>query len=355
MPGTTTDNISSAARLFQDASDFDDRITSLSDIARMEDRLSAATAELRALLDADELTVGVPKALLEQALRVSYLDQERAALILRNLVRFRREQGWPLRIEARSCEVALRTRVHYILPEPDIHGRAVLVFNAGLVNTSVCPVKEFHRMASFVMEQLTADPAVQHRGIAILLNLEGAHVGMAASFSWADIKRGISMYRDCFPCKVKLLAIVNASAIQRRLLALALALVHPRVRARVEVAASLAELHKGSMPARMLPAEFGGPLDSQRLWDDWCAGRWDMEEACHRKHMLPPLRWMTRSSPAASPASESDESWADATAAEITPPAPSCWLTVEPWVRWLRCPFFASASSSADLGASGKR
>lgn len=270
-----------AARLFSDASGFDDRIASVDDIARMEARLPAATADLRQMLCAtDGRPCELPTTLLEQALRVSYLDGQRAALILTNLVAFRAEQGWPLRLGAASCELPLRSRAHYILPDMDAHGRAVLVFNAGLVDVRLCPVKEFHRMASYVMEQLTADPAVQHRGIALLLNLEGTELGMARHFGYADIRRGVAMYKDAFPCKVKVVMVVNASAVVRRLLGFVLALVHPRVRARVELVPSIGAL-RDTIPAGALTTELGGELESERLWAEWCDARLRLERTPH--------------------------------------------------------------------------
>jgi hypothetical protein len=106
-------------RLYQDAHSFDDRITALEDITRMEAGLAAATAQLRARLQADAAADGAaadgcsrswPTPLLQQALRVSYLDVERSAKIIRALVCFRRDQGWPLTLCAAQSERAVRAR-----------------------------------------------------------------------------------------------------------------------------------------------------------------------------------------------------------------------------------------------------
>ncbi|KAG8460293.1 hypothetical protein KFE25_011784 [Diacronema lutheri] len=274
-------DVAAAARLFHDASDFDDRIASVDDIVRMEALLPAATAELRSALEGSggappSEAAELPSAMLEQALRVSYLEVARAALILRNFARFRREQGWPFRLDAHSCDVALRSRVHAILPQPDSHGRAVVVFNAGRLDPRVCEVKEFHRMASYVLEQLTADPAVQHRGVCILFDLRGADVAMARHFSRADVRRGIAMWRDCFPCKVKLLTVVNASPFVHAVFRTGLSLVHPRVRARVQLVPDAAAL-RGAIAPCALPAELGGELDSEARWNEWIDERQRLE------------------------------------------------------------------------------
>jgi hypothetical protein len=273
-------------RLFQDANSFDDRITSLDDILRMEAGLDAATSQLRALLQADAGADGLvahefaqpATPLLHQALRVSYLDVERSAKIIRNLVRFRLDQGWPLTLCAAQSEPALRTRLHTILPRPDALGRAVLVFHASRLDPAVCPVKEFHRMASYVMEQLTMDPAVQYRGICVLLDLKDAGVAMARMFSITDIRRGIGMWKDCFPCKVKQIVIVGASALVSRLLGVGLALVHPRVRARVQVHRSIESLVAANqIDPSALPRELGGTWDEVALWSSWCDERLELE------------------------------------------------------------------------------
>lgn len=114
----------SVTRLFQDASSFDDRISSLDDIVQIEAGLDDATLELRARLLANAASDGVdatcePRTtlrtpLLQQALRVSYLDVERSARVIRTLARFRHDQGWPLTLAAAQSELALRTRVHTI-------------------------------------------------------------------------------------------------------------------------------------------------------------------------------------------------------------------------------------------------
>ncbi|KAJ1623783.1 CRAL-TRIO domain-containing protein [Pavlovales sp. CCMP2436] len=276
---------SAMAHLFKDASSFDDRIHSLADIARMEDALPAATQALRALLEADAEKVDWPQSLLQQSLRVSYLDVERSALILRNLARFRAEQKWALRMDSHSCDTALRTRVHVVLPQPDLQGRAVLVFNAAWLDPNMCPVKEFHKMASYVMEQLTLDPAVQHRGITILLNLQGVDLGMARHFSLADIKRGVGMWKDCFPCKVKRILIVNASSMQQRLLGAALSVVHPRVRARVSVVRDQKTL-SDSISIEALPIELGGLLDDLKMWAEWVDAKQKVERPEETPHAL---------------------------------------------------------------------
>ena len=88
-------------------------------------------------------------------------------------------------------------------------------------------------MASYVMEQLTTDPAVQYRCISVLLDLKGADLAMARLFSLANIKSGIGMWKACLPCEVRpcevrQIVITDASALISRLLGVGLALVARR-------------------------------------------------------------------------------------------------------------------------------
>ncbi len=59
------------------------------------------------------------------------------------------------------------------------------------------------------MELVTREPAVQHGGVTLLVDLKGVGLGLATAFGVDDVRRGIGMWRDAFPAKLKRLLVVN--------------------------------------------------------------------------------------------------------------------------------------------------
>lgn len=91
------------------------------------------------------------------------------------------------------------------------------------------------------------------------------------------------MWKDCFPCKVKQIVIVNASALVSRLLGIRLAFAHPNVRARVQLYRTTdALLASESIDPSALPTELGGSLNEEALWCAWCDERLALERQTQR-------------------------------------------------------------------------
>ena len=241
-----------------------------------DSRLLDAVSAVRSRLSETELAT-LDGQMVEQAARVSKLRVERAAVVLHNLVKFRRANGWPIPLSASSVGSAcLRTGMHQLLP-PDNLGCPVLLYKAALLDPTAHPVASYQRLGSYLVEVMTRDaPAVQHGGITLLLDLQGVGLGLAASFKVADVRRGVGMWRNTFPAKVTRLLIVNAPGPVLGLMRVGLYMLSPKIRKRVRVFHSLKEL-VADVGADSLPVELGGTL-SAGYWDEWCAKREVLEE-----------------------------------------------------------------------------
>ena len=190
-----------------------------------DSRLPAAVIAVRSRLSETELAA-LDGQMVEQAARVAKLRVERAAFVLRNLVKFRRANSWPIPLSVSSVgSTCLRTGMHQLLP-PD--------------------------------------------------NCKGVGLGLAASFKVADVRRGVGMWRNTFPAKVTRLLIVNAPGPVLGLMRVGLYMLSPKIRKRVRVFHSLKEL-VADVGADSLPVELGGTL-SAGYWDEWCAKREVLEE-----------------------------------------------------------------------------
>ena len=237
------------------------------DYSSVENNLPDAVLALRAHMPQD---TSLGDRLLEQALRVAKLDVKRAATVLSNLERFRREQDWalPLTLPTAATSACLRSGMHVILP-PDREARPVLLYRASKLDPAQHSIEEYQRMGSYLMECITREqPEVQHRGVTLLVDLRDASLRVATSFSLADLQRGIGMWRDTFPAKLKRLIVVNAPLYLHGIVRTCLLMLRKKMRARVHVLKSQAHL-AGFLEPRAVPIDLGGELPAS-YWSNWC-------------------------------------------------------------------------------------
>ena len=167
----------------------------------------------RALADVD--AAAPPPHFLAQALRVAKLDVPRALRVCANLGRFRAGERWALPLRGRDVDTAcLRSGMHVVLPR-DRRGRPLLLYDAARLDVGLAPLSEYQKMGSYLMEAMTSAAADQHGGVALVVDLGGeARVGatwaLARAFSIADVRRGVLMWRDTFPAKLKRVYITRA-------------------------------------------------------------------------------------------------------------------------------------------------
>ena len=216
------------------------------------------------------------------------LTVARRPKVVRNLDAFRAGEGWRFpRLRAHDVDdAALRSRMHVLLPGPDRRGRPVLMYNARFLDPALPAggggIAAFQKMGSYLMEIATRVPSVQHGGVTLLLDLGGVDTRLAARFSAADLVRGVGMWKDCFPCKLKRVLVVRSNSALTALCHAGVALVRRKIRARVAVlegggrTGGFAALHEEIAP-ELLPPELGGTCDHSVYWARWCDARARLE------------------------------------------------------------------------------
>lgn len=264
----------------------------------IDDGMPAAMSALRQRLNGTELEALAP-LMLEQALRVAKLKDERACLVLRNLVKFRRAENWPLPLTVSAIgSTCLRSGMHQLLP-PDRSGCPVLYYKAASLDPTAHPIAAYQRLGSYLVEVITRAPAVQHGGITLLLDLQNVSLGLATAFGVADVRRGIGMWRNTFPAKLTRLCIVNAPGPILSLMRVGLYMLTAKMRRRVHVFDSVDAL-VAEVGAAALPIELGGDLPPT-YWDDWCTQREALEGARVMPHAADVTLQATRPPDSASP------------------------------------------------------
>jgi len=220
---------------------------------------------------------------LRRCLRARDFDHNAALQLLQRFVRFRQRQKWPLTVSLKDGDDgadvlrALFSGVHWILPRKDSDGRSVVVLRPGQIEG---PVEPFHRMGVFVMQWATGlvpqeDDAHTYLSgadmfVTMIVDLTGCGVGIVTRFGKSDIERGIRMWQDCFPLKLRAIYLVNAGRVICGALEFAKKLLEPKLRGRIESfdarhvsgPNSLADLRARLGGCAMsIPREWGGYLD----------------------------------------------------------------------------------------------
>uniref|UniRef100_A0A7S3V234 CRAL-TRIO domain-containing protein n=1 Tax=Aplanochytrium stocchinoi TaxID=215587 RepID=A0A7S3V234_9STRA len=210
-----------------------------------------------------------------QCLRVRHWNLGHALETLKEFVRFRRSEQWPLQI-SKPVEQVLETNMQYLLPETDRHGRAVIVTNYSAIDLSTSmQIKDYQALSQFCLEQATAkNKLTQKNGVAIVLDFRNCSLQrLRQLMNIGDIRRGLNMLR-VFPCKVKKCYIVNANRFMRGLLKSILLMAPKAIHSKVTfVSSSYDELRK-DIPSSRLPSEYGGELEGswkKTWWDSYCS------------------------------------------------------------------------------------
>lgn len=180
---------------------------------------------------------------------------EGAVVVATGFLQFRSSVGWPLRIRAQEVERALRTGMHWLIQSRHLGQEAAapgaqawdgssgrgpagcLVYNAASLDPSICPIEEYQKMGSFLMEQATDNPTIQEQGIALIIDLAGVTISsMMRIMGLEDIRRGVLMWKGAFPCRLRRIWLVDAPRGSRPLTLPMLAMLAPKVRQRIRFA-----------------------------------------------------------------------------------------------------------------------
>ena len=212
-------------------------------------------------------------------LRVNHMQQAQAGKVARRFAQFRRNEGWGYRISATVVEKPLRSGHHWLLPNKDCHGRSVIVQRLGTFDTSLCPVSEYQRMGCYLMQQTINSRATQLNGVTLINDLRGlTYSTMYAVSGLQDTQRGIQMWQEAFPCKLRRIFVISPSSLYKHFIDMVKSFVSQKIQNRIIVmtADDLSPLH-AEIPVHQLPVEFGGNLEMHPVWDEWVSEALEIE------------------------------------------------------------------------------
>ncbi|KAJ8599243.1 hypothetical protein CTAYLR_006217 [Chrysophaeum taylorii] len=206
---------------------------------------------------------------------VAIYGKEKAKKVCLNLHKFRTTWGWPLEISSNTTkllEPALRSGMHWVLPGRDAKGRKVITYRPE--NIHKAPVPDLQLMMCYLLERETRDLQTLEAGFTIVVDLEG---GAASAIlcrrrkllTIADVRRGTSMFKDSFPCRVRAIYVANLPRALLPLAGLVKSALPAKLRGRVAMSHKPPALFPAllaDVPLAMLPAAMGGQ-DARFDWD----------------------------------------------------------------------------------------
>jgi hypothetical protein len=220
------------------------------------------------------LSPPLPHNFLLQCLRSRSGIYEEALMVARNFLAFRRSVGWPLRLKASDVSGGpLESGAHWVLPGKDKEGRGLFVFNVGKMDTRKGSLEKHQMMGAYLMERFTREESIQKTGIVMIADV--SHVSFSlcrALVSLTDARRGIHMWQNAFPCKLKKIYVVGGSTFLLQAVRLVVAMLGKKLRNRIRVLPHLEALQK-DIPAEELPLSLGGTLsETEFSWGQWVEG-----------------------------------------------------------------------------------
>lgn len=201
-----------------------------------------------------------------QSLKVSKGKRQRALEICQNLMRFRRKWNWPLRLDARGLEPALRSGMHWILPGVDTLNRKVITFRASALSKGTA--HDLQKMMLYLLERITLKNDAS--GVAFLVDLKGASLATLRHLAMDDLKRGMEMLVDAFPCRLRAVYVVHMPLALTPVAAVVKGFLSPKIRSRLHVTHGPARTFRRllkDVPASMIPASHFGGSNTSFDWD----------------------------------------------------------------------------------------
>lgn len=260
-------------------SSFDDDVQPLPHLSDAE--ADALVGRMRSDLRGDErcletdachiTSAPLPDGFLLQCLRSRSGVYDEALMVARNFLAFRRGAGWPLRLTARDVSGGpLESGAHWILPGKDKEGRGLFVFNVGRIDTRLGSLERYQQMGAYLVERLTREEEVQRTGLVMVVNMAHVPLGLYRSLiSLTDAKRGVRMWQDAFPSKLKRIYVVGGSRWLLQAVRLVVAMLGKKLRKRVRVLPHQEALQE-DIDAEQLPPCLGGRLEGFD-WAQWVA------------------------------------------------------------------------------------
>jgi hypothetical protein len=171
-----------------------------------------------------------------------------------------------------------------VLPGRTLANHRVVVFRPNKIGSAEgLAVNEYQRMGAFVLEEtMSADNML----MTLLVDVSGITLTTLWQFSASDVGRGVRMWMDRYPVKLRSILIINAGHVVRGFFhTLVSPLLPEKIRGRVLFVSFPATLH-ALLPASMLPRELVGcegtldGFDWRKLVEDgsWVNGGESREE-----------------------------------------------------------------------------
>ena len=223
--------------------------------------------------------------------------------LVARFVDFRLKYGWGYRVNTDDDDgkmfEALASGVHWILPKPDAEGRSVVVLRPCKIQArgGKLDVNDYQKMAAIVMQQATglfdkdASDSESWRDLFITLIVDLSEVGLScvSQFGVSDVERGIKMWQNCFPVKLRKIYLVNSGIVVGGVVKLAKRFLEKKISDRITVLKTHGfRNHEGERKAlhdalggnaEFIPKLWGGTLDDDAWWKSWCVERSEAAKA----------------------------------------------------------------------------
>eukprot|EP00752_Nemacystus_decipiens_P015994 g14299.t1 len=227
--------------------------------------------------------------LLHQCLEYANHDTAGAIKVCSTFCRFRMKEGWALVLSALELEGPLKSRVHTLTTGKDRIGRGLITFSPGKLDMKKGPPEAYHKMLCYVLQEVLKEEEMQTKGLVLLVDARDVGFGLLRHFTLADYTRGLRMLGGAFPAKVKAIRILHLNRAISIALSIAMPLLSPKMRARVEIVTS-DRASDGSFTSELaepsfIPAELGIQgkwTGSHDFWGKWVEERVSAERRLAR-------------------------------------------------------------------------
>lgn len=240
----------------------------------------AGISELRSWTESQDQLRGlsVEDSVLAKFLEVTEGDQDAARRKFTDFCRVRasRSQGaadWFAYPEVTSDPVQNLMAAGYVVQlGQDDNGAVVVLFRSGLWQPDLVSFEDMSRYMNMCYDLLCADPVTRSAGLVTMVDFQGFEMRHLSHWS-LDAARKLSAIQDAYPVRLRHVNYFNTSTVFNGLYELLKGFMSRSVRELVRVhKSSLESLHR-EIPARILPAEYGGSAekDLATLAQEWKA------------------------------------------------------------------------------------
>ncbi|PAA52386.1 hypothetical protein BOX15_Mlig014077g1, partial [Macrostomum lignano] len=240
----------------------------------------AEIADLRCWAESQDTLKGLslPDEVLAKFLEVATADDSRVEAARRRLADFCRVRAsktkgaadWFEYPDVSSEPVQELLSVGYVVQLGyDDNGAAVVLFRSGLWQPDRVSFEDMSRYMNMCYDVLCADPATRTAGLVTMVDFQGFEMRHLTHWSLDSTKK-LSAIQEAYPVKLKHVNYFNTSTVFNALYELLKMFMSKSVKELVRVHKSSKESLQSEIPARILPAEYGGTgADIKQLAEQW--------------------------------------------------------------------------------------